>query len=298
MKKNVFIALLFIGGLTACSDSDNEQPENLESVNIFVCSNGLEIPNTGYPVTNFSQIKLSELKTGDAQPVTLTQTYNYKAGRIASFISLQKFIAGGESFEIENITNVVHEDHKVIVTDEINNVSTYTLNDKGYAVSCIRQEMDGKVRSYTFSYLTNTAGKYFLKNITETLDGDRIYSTINIDYNSYRALHITQKVDVYEQTYIANTPADTEIANTSEIPFLFLTELYPLSLHATVIYGKLLGDTYNTLITQLAPEENTESNETTTYSYSLDQRGIITSNKELTKSYGKDYVRTVNYAIE
>ncbi len=299
MKKNILIVLLFIGGLAACNDSDNEQPENLESVNIFVCSNELDAPNIlGYPVTNFSQIKLSELKTGDAQPVTLTQTYDYEAGRVASFISLQKFAAGGESFEIENITNVVHEDHKVIVTDETNNVSTYTLNDKGYAVSCIRQEMDGKVRSYTFSYLTNTAGKYFLKNITETLNGDRIYSTINIDYNSYRALRITQKVDVYEQTYIANTPADAETANTSEIPFLFLTELYPLSLHATAIYGKLLGDTYNTLITQLAPEENTESNETTTYSYSLDQRGIITSYKELTKSYGKDYVRTVNYTIE
>ena len=78
MKKNILIALLFIGGLTACNDSDNEQPENLESVNIFVCSDELAIPNAlGYPVTNFSQIKLSEIKTGDAQPVTLTQTYDY-----------------------------------------------------------------------------------------------------------------------------------------------------------------------------------------------------------------------------
>jgi len=59
MKKDIFIALLFIGGLTACNDSDNEQPENLESVNIFVCSNELEVPNTlGYPATNFSQIKI------------------------------------------------------------------------------------------------------------------------------------------------------------------------------------------------------------------------------------------------
>jgi len=132
MKKNILIALLFIGGLTACNDSDNEQPENLESVNIFVCSDELAIPNAlGYPVTNFSQIKLSEIKTGDAQPVTLTQTYDYEAGRIASFTSLQKFAAGGESFEIENITDVIYEDHKVIVTDEINNVSVWAdLNSK------------------------------------------------------------------------------------------------------------------------------------------------------------------------
>lgn len=90
MKKNILIALLFIGGLTACNDNDNEQPENLESVNIFVCSDESAIPNAlGYPITNFSQIKLSEIKTGDAQPVTLTQTYDYEAGRIASFTSLQ-----------------------------------------------------------------------------------------------------------------------------------------------------------------------------------------------------------------
>lgn len=299
MKKNTFIALLFIGGLTACNDSDNEQPENLESVNIFVCSDKLAIPNAlGYPVTNFSQIKLSEIKTGDAQPVTLTQTYDYEAGRIASFTSLQKFVAGGESFEIENITDVVHEDHKVIVTDEINNVSTYTLNDKGYAVSCVRQEMDGKVRSYTFSYLTNTVGKYFLKNITETLNGGRIYSTINIDYNNYRALRITQQIDVYEQTYIASTPADNEIANTSEIPYLFLTDLYPLSFHSVAIYGKFLGDAYNTLITNLSPEDNSESNETTTYKYKFDGRGIVTSCDEVTKSYGDDYKRTIKYTIE
>ena len=158
--------------------------------------------------------------------------------------------------------------------------------------------MDGKVRSYTFSYLTNTAGKYFLKNITETLNGDRIYSTINIDYNNYRALRITQQIDVYEQTYIASTPADNEIANTSEIPYLFLTDLYPLSFHSVAIYGKFLGDAYNTLITNLRPEDNSESNETTAYKYKFDGRGIVTSCDEVTKSYGDNYERTIKYTIE
>ena len=63
MKKNILIALLFIGGLTACNDNDNEQPKNLESVNIFVCSDELAIPNAlGYPITNFSQIKSSQFR--------------------------------------------------------------------------------------------------------------------------------------------------------------------------------------------------------------------------------------------
>lgn len=284
MKKNISIALLFIGGLTACSDNNE----------------GSDIPdNPGYPVTHFSKIELKEVKEEPGAPaVTVTQTYDYSAGRLINFTSTQSFVAGGELFKIENATNVVYGDHQAVVTDEINNISTYTLDDNGYAISCVRQEMDGKIRSYTFDYLINTEGKYFLKNITETLDGNKFYSSINIDYSSYRTLRITQQVDKSEQTYIASTSTGNEIANTSEIPYLFLTDLYPLSFHSVAIYGKFLGDAYNTLITNLRPEDNSESNETTTYKYEFDGRGIVTSCDEVTKSYGDNYERTIKYTIE
>lgn len=284
MKKNVFIALLFIGGLTACSDNNE----------------GSDIPdNPGYPVTHFSKIELKEVKEEPGAPaVTVTQTYDYSAGRLINFTSTQSFVAGGELFKIENATNVVYGDHQAVVTDEINNISTYTLDDNGYAISCVRQEMDGKIRSYTFDYLINTEGKYFLKNITETLDGNKSYSSINIDYSSYRTLRITQQVDKSEQTYIASTSTGNEIANTSEIPYLFLTDLYPLSFHSVAIYGKFLGDAYNTLITDLSPEDNSGSNETTTYTYRFDKKDVDISCSELTKSYGTDYARTVDYIMK
>ena len=284
MKKNMFIALLFIGGLTACSDNNE----------------GSDIPdNPGYPVTHFSKIELKEVKEEPGAPaVTVTQTYDYSAGRLINFTSTQSFVAGGELFKIENVTNVVYGDHQAVVTDEINNISTYTLDDNGYAISCVRQEMDGKIRSYTFDYLINTEGKYFLKNITETLDGNKSYSSINIDYSSYRTLRITQQVDKSEQTYIASTSTGNEIANTSEIPYLFLTDLYPLSFHSVAIYGKFLGDAYNTLITDLRPEDNSGSNETTTYTYRFDKKDVDISCSELTKSYGTDYARTVDYIMK
>ena len=284
MKKNISIALLFIGGLTACSDNNE----------------GSDIPdNPGYPVTHFSKIELKEVKEEPGAPaVTVTQTYDYSAGRLINFTSTQSFVAGGELFKIENATNVVYGDHQAVVTDEINNISTYTLDDNGYAISCVRQEMDGKIRSYTFDYLINTEGKYFLKNITETLDGNKSYSSINIDYSSYRTLRITQQVDKSEQTYIASTSTGNEIANTSEIPYLFLTDLYPLSFHAVAIYGKFLGDAYNTLITDLRPEDNSGSNETTTYTYRFDKKDVDISCSELTKSYGTDYARTVDYIMK
>lgn len=284
MKKNIFIALLFIGGLTACSDNNE----------------GSDIPdNPGYPVTHFSKIELKEVKEEPGAPaVTVTQTYDYSAGRLINFTSTQSFVAGGELFKIENATNVVYGDHQAVVTDEINNISTYTLDDNGYAISCVRQEMDGKIRSYTFDYLINTEGKYFLKNITETLDRNKSYSSINIDYSSYRTLRITQQVDKSEQTYIASTSTGNEIANTSEIPYLFLTDLYPLSFHSVAIYGKFLGDAYNTLITDLRPEDNSGSNETTTYTYRFDKKDVDISCSELTKSYGTDYARTVDYIMK
>lgn len=284
MKKNIFIALLFIGGLTACSDNNE----------------GSDIPdNPGYPVTHFSKIELKEVKEEPGAPaVTVTQTYDYSAGRLINFTSTQSFVAGEELFKIENATNVVYGDHQAVVTDEINNISTYTLDDNGYAISCVRQEMDGKIRSYTFDYLINTEGKYFLKNITETLDGNKSYSSINIDYSSYRTLRITQQVDKSEQTYIASTSTGNEIANTSEIPYLFLTDLYPLSFHSVAIYGKFLGDAYNTLITDLRPEDNSGSNETTTYTYRFDKKDVDISCSELTKSYGTDYARTVDYIMK
>ena len=77
MKKNIFIALLFIGGLTACSDNDE----------------GSDIPdNPGYPVTHFSKIELKEVKEEPGAPaVTVTQTYDYSAGRLINFTSTQSF---------------------------------------------------------------------------------------------------------------------------------------------------------------------------------------------------------------
>ena len=52
-------------------------------------------------------------------------------------------------------------------------------------------------------------------------------------------------------------------------------------------------------ITQLSPDDNSESLETTTYTYTLDARGVVTSCKEVTNDkYGVAYRRTVNYTIE
>lgn len=134
----IMFSLLLLGGLAACSDDNNgndtPEPE----------------PST-YPTTPFSKIELKEVIESDAQPVTATHTYLYNsAGRLTSYTGKQSFTAGDELFEIENTTTVEYKDHQAVITDEAGTVSTYTLNDKGYATTCTSQDMAGNTRTYTF----------------------------------------------------------------------------------------------------------------------------------------------------
>lgn len=130
----IMFSLLLLGGLAACSDDNNgndtPEPE----------------PST-YPTTPFSKIELKEVIESDAQPVTATHTYLYNsAGRLTSYTGKQSFTAGDELFEIENTTTVEYKDHQAVITDEAGTVSTYTLNDKGYATTCTSQDMAGNTR--------------------------------------------------------------------------------------------------------------------------------------------------------
>lgn len=286
MKKSILLALLLVAGFTACSDDNHD-----------------DIPdNPGYPVTHFSKIELSETKQSDGIPssVNVTHTYNYRAGRLTGYDYMQRFVAGNEEFEISGATTVTYSDHQAMVTDDIGNVSVYTLDDNGYAISCIRNEAGGNIRSYTFTYLINTEGKYYLENITETLGDDvEPYSSVTIDYSTYRTLRITEQIGANEQSFTATTTVGEEIANISEIPCLHFTDLYPLSLHTVALYGKIIGDTYDTLITQVIPD-NSKFGEVTTYTYKLDNRGIVTSCNQVIKTSSSQakYERTVNYLIE
>ncbi len=279
-RPGIFL-LLFTGcSLVACNENSSSEEVTEE-----------------YPTTSFSKIQLTETIKSDAQTVTAIQTYTYEAGRLSGYISLQKYVAV-EPTEMKSLTTITYGEHQAIITDDFGNVSVYILNDKGYAVSCTRKESGGSTRTYTFSYLINSEGKHFLENITEALENSHAYSSIDIDYNTCIAVRITQKVDTYEQSYIVTPHTGSEIKNISEIPCLFLAELYPVSLHSAALYGKLLGEPFEDLVTQIIPDGNTGSDETIDYTYTTNELGIVTSCKEAINNDGTNYVRTVNYLIE
>ena len=277
MRKIVFALSVVLTVMTACEDNHDST----------VNGNRSTVP--------FSKIQLSEKSTYEAgaPTVTTTQTYSYSQGQLTGFTIVQSYSVQGEPMCIENAASVTYSEHQAVVTDNFGNVSVYTLDDKGYATSCTRQE-NGTIRTYTFSYFTAPEGKYYLKNITESIN-DGVYASIDIDYGNYQALRILQKTDTYEQAYTATTPANDGINNQSGVPCLFLAELYPLSLHTAALYGKFLGEPFPILIDRIIPDGNKE---VTNYIFSFAKRNLMTSCKEVINSYGTDYTRTVSYVIE
>lgn len=280
MRKFIFALSVMLMGITACEDGNNHTDDR------------------NYPTVSFSKIQLSENSPFESNvpTVTTTQTYSYHGGLLAECTTVQSYSVQGELIKTEDTTTVVYNERQAIVTDYFGNVSTYLLNEKGYATQCTRQEVNN-TRTYDFSYFIAPEGRYYLENITESVNGE-VYASISIDYSNYQALRIIQKTDTYEQAYTATTPTSNGITNRWEIPCLFFTGLYPLSLHSAALYGKLLGEPFNILINRIIPDGNTESQEVTAYTYSFNERNVITSCKEVINSYGTDYIRTVSYVIE
>lgn len=267
------ISLLIVFWFTGCKEDEDDGPE----------------PNV--PTTTFSQIQLSQEKAEPgAATVTTTYTYLYIRGRLMTFNTLQSYKVI-EPEEIKLSTNVTYRDHQAVVTDETGTSATYTLNDKGYAVSCEHKE-GTTIRNYTFDYIRlEEPEEYYLKEVTENINGEK-YSSVQIDYSTEGVVRITQQVSTYEPQVYSLT-LDEKLANNSEIPCIFLAELYPVSFHPAALYGKLLGDTWKYLAGRI---NIAGSSEITKYDYTLNGAGIITSCDETVVDYGK--IRTINYQIK
>ncbi|MDO4163017.1 MAG: DUF4595 domain-containing protein [Bacteroides sp.] len=282
MKRICFVSLLLPLLLVSCSD-DKEATVEEESAEV-----------------SYRQVTLTEVMTSDAQPVTNTQTYLYADDLLTSYTMLQSFEANGEEMSMESTTSVTYSGNQVLVSDDSGNELTYTLDtDHGCATACVWQQGGGSVRQYTFSYTDTSAGKHLLSYLTETLeDASTPYSTVSIDYTDEQAPIISIRIDTYEQSYQLTVPTSSAgTANVSHLPCLFFTESYPLSVHAVALYGGLLGDAFDTLVTALQPTNNSESEEITTYTYTTDSDDILTSCVAKTVSYGSTYRRTINYEI-
>lgn len=277
----IALLLLFEGVFSACSDDHGDTPDK-------------EVP---YPTLDCTQIQLTEVQRSDAQSVTYTQLYRYNEGRIVGQTAIQTFQAV-EPVEMTSITTVEYDDREAIVTDEYGNKLTYTLNEEGYATACTKETSSGNLRYYTFSYQVEKNGEHYLTHIAEELETGVPYASVTLSFDDFYTLSIAQQIESFEQIYTAASQQETALKNVSEVPFLFLAELYPLSEHKVALYGKWLGEPFPYLFTSLVPANNEEGSETVAYQYTTDTEGGLTECHITTRSYGRKFNRTISYDIK
>lgn len=270
MKQRMLLALLCstVIALSACSEEDTPAP----------------LPET-------PGMTLTEKIITDGGIVDRTEEFYYNESRqLTRRVMKQKTTVslGGytdtDSLRLEN--RVTYTPDEVTVTDASDNVSTYLLNDQGYATSCIRREAGTRQsRVYTFGYSDDAV----LTEVMEIING-KIQSRA-----TFQPLTASSATLCIENGEISSTALLTlGEENTSHLPWLYLTEQYPLNLHQEAMYAQLLGKSPERLIASLRPETGDEQ---TTYTYTTDAAGNLRSCTESILSYGATYRRTVNYLI-
>lgn len=243
----------------------------------------LEIPAS----PALQKVTLTEALKSDDQDVIRKETYLYaETHQLISHTTTQLC----DEFSLTHETTLSYGDKKVTVTDAFDNVSIYTLNSQGYASSCTRHEAgSGQTREYAFSYSTNTTNGSFLTGITETIQGN---VTSKIVFNS---LTLSKSSLSLYQGDLSNTYGIVfNDANTSRLPSLYLTEMYPLNLHNEAMYARLLGENLLTLIHSIHPSGGTEES---TYVYETDAAGQMHSCTESIRNNGQTFKRRVDYTV-
>lgn len=269
-----YLFLLFLMMFCACSEEEHESEE----------------------VRLKSEVKLTELIPNDSYDVETTQIFKYNGDKISSYTVMQE-IKNGELFSHSVNTSVAYSGDVVKMKDDNGNVWSYILDEYGHAVSCSLTVGGGTERRYSFSYSTGTDGKHYLKDINETLDDGNVYSFLNLDYSNNGKIIVSQSVDGSPQKYVMELGIDDGIKNEYSMPDLFLSELYPLSMHLTAYYGGILGDAYDYLCTEMYPEDSPELNEHTSYVYSFDETNTLNNCKVVTVSAGTKYTRDIDISI-
>lgn len=267
MKQIIFLVFIYCT-FVACEDDHNEKETNVE------------IPD----LPELSYLKLEELITGDATPVEKRDEYFFTNKKLAKHLTTQQF---GQD-PIYNEVNLSYAGNRVTIADDAGNSSVYTLNEGGRATQCVRTEVGGTIRNYTFGYSDD--GNYLIA-LKEEING-KTYSEVSIDKETSGSSIMSVNIDGFQNQYRL-TPGS--VTNNAQIPELHLTEVYPLSLHADAMYAHILGQNPSLLIDRISP---VGEDETTYYVYTTENDGCLVSCEETIISQRVTYPsRTIKYQI-
>ena len=279
------ILLLLTMFFVACSDEETtydipETPE--EPVQIY------------RPLLAYNTLCTEEQLDSDAQSVTAKQTFSCQDSLLTQ-LTYEQSLTAVELVTMSQATTLTYLTDKVIVTDSFGNTLTYLLNPHGYAESCTLETNGNVKRQYYFYY----DSEYHLTAIEEYLASDNFetaYSRIAIKYYP-DMIQLAHKVDQYFQVFIGTFNTNVP-SNSLAIPNPLLAELHPLSMHTPALYAQILGNIHPLYCQQIAPKENEESQEKTTFYYNFDEAGIPTDCIIQTESYGETFNRKISYQID
>lgn len=239
-------------------------------------------------------LTVTETTGSGEEKVTTEQQFIYTDEKLTQHITTQTYTDRLLEAQYTHTVSVriSHEPGKVIVSDETGTISTYVTNDYGYAESCTRNEPGGTIRTYTFGYSASGSGN--LTGIKESINGEP-YSEISITMPDNDTMNITEKTDNYQGEFTAGINDDYRGGPNmkSRLPWLFLSERYPLSLHIEALYANILGEPLSTLPGYLSIEN---SDEVTSYSYATNTEGYITSCTTITSTPGGSWNHNVKYS--
>jgi hypothetical protein len=243
-----------------------------------------------YPTTPYAAIRLSQTTSDSGESATTTHSYQFEAGRVTALETRQQSGFAQVPDQVST-TTVTYGEGTATVDDHHGTTAVYTLNPRGYATGC--ELTDGTtLRRYTFRYFEAPNNQFYLRELTETIDG-RQTAFVSFDYADLPRITFRWTMNDFTAHYTAD--ADRQTVNHWDIPCLFVAERYPLDLHRTALYGKLLGDPLPFPITRITPQGTDES---VSYAYTVDAQGILRRCNEQIRSYGRIYARTVDYFIQ
>lgn len=259
---------------------------------LSACSDDNESRGVPSHRPTLTSIILTENINSDAQNVLKTEEYLYSKETLTSHHITQEFYDQKMTGEKQTLTlqnTLTYSGLSVTLEEEGVGTYTYTLNEEGYASSCVCQTAHQK-REYQFTYT-----KGYLTKLTERIEGKE-YSSVSLNYTDGDLFSVTAYNNNIENTLNYTPGTDVNIYG---LPCLTLLDTYPLSLHIDAWYAGLLGKPTQHLVTEVTPEEN--PNEITTYTYIITPEGKPTQIRKSTSDNGyyySDFPNSRTIAIE
>lgn len=237
------------------------------------------------------KFRILETTYNDLGKIDKSEDFYYKGGKLERVVTTQVITTTGfepyiDKDTIQLETEIEYSGNKVIISEALGNVLTYTLNEQGLADRCSLQEPGSDTsREYTFTY-TPTG---MLTNMEEHYNSIR--TAYQISYSDNNLTKTTTQQHDYPD--FASDYSAGNIENRRSFPCPIIIESYPCYFHRIAWYMGIAGKLSEYLVDKTVPVGATK--EETTYAYTINEEGYVTSCIEKTQRSNRIWSRKIEF---